>query len=98
MPDVISILLLSFAALIIIGPRRLPQALEALWLALNDYSRTQRGLPPLGSLENARVAWAREKNNVYGFIQLLYQVTVHLEELRLRLLISFAVLAVTFLV
>ncbi len=98
MPDVISILLLSFAALIIIGPRRLPQSLEALWLAFTDYSRTQKGLPPLGSLQNARTFWVREKNNVYAGIQLLYQFTVHLEELRQRLLIALLALTVTFAV
>ncbi|MGE5139549.1 MAG: twin-arginine translocase subunit TatC, partial [Rudaea sp.] len=98
MPDILSILLLSFVALILIGPRRLPQSVEALWLAVTDYGRVQRGLPPLGSIENARIVWSREKNSVYAFVQILYQVTVHLEELRSRLLISIAVLAVTFLV
>ncbi len=98
MPDVLSIFLLVFIALILIGPRRLPQSLEALWLALSDYQRVQRGLPPLGSIQNARKLWASEKNNVYAFIRILYEVTVHLEELRQRLLISIAALTVTFLI
>ncbi len=98
MPDVLSIFLLVFAALIIIGPRRLPQSLEALWLALNDYARVQRGLPALGSLHNARIFWISEKNNVYAFIQILYRVTEHLEELRRRLLVAILALTVTFLI
>jgi Sec-independent protein secretion pathway component TatC len=98
MPDVLSIFLLAFAALIIIGPRRLPESLEALWLAVTDYSRVQRGLPPLGSLHNARIFWTSEKNNVYAFIKLLGAVAEHLEELRRRLLVSILVLGVAFLV
>ncbi|MCP6726320.1 twin-arginine translocase subunit TatC, partial [Klebsiella pneumoniae] len=38
--------------------------------------------------------WISEKNNVYAGIQILYQVTVHLEELRRRILyvvIAFAI-------
>ncbi len=98
MPDVLSIILLAFAALLIIGPRRLPQGLEALWLAITDYSRAQKGLPPLGSLENAHIFWRNEKNNVYAGIQLLYQFTSHLEELRSRLIVVVATLTATFLV
>ncbi|MGB8647916.1 MAG: twin-arginine translocase subunit TatC [Anaerolineae bacterium] len=97
MPDILSIILIFFAALIIIGPRRLPESLEALWLAVTDYSRTQKGLPPLGSMHNARIFWKSEKNNVYTGIQLLYQFTVHLEELRYRVLIAVVALTVTFL-
>ncbi len=96
MPDILSILLLFFAALIIIGPRRLPESLEALWLAVTDYSRTQKGLPPLGSLDNARIFWTSTNNSFYGGIRLLYQVSVHLEELRSRLLVAVAALAVAF--
>lgn len=98
MPDVLSVFLLVFAALIIIGPRRLPQSLEVLWLAVTDYARVQRGLPALGSLHNARIFWISEKNNVYAFIQILYRVTEHLEELRRRLLVAILALTVTFLI
>jgi Sec-independent protein secretion pathway component TatC len=94
MPDILSLLVLVFVALLVIGPRRLPESLESLWLALADFQRTQRGLPPLGSLHNARRYWVSEKNNVYAGIQVLYQVTAHLEELRHRLiyiLIAFGV-------
>ena len=57
MPDIISIVLLAFVALIIIGPRRLPESLEALWLGVTDFQRVQNGLPQLGNLHNARRYW-----------------------------------------
>lgn len=94
MPEIISILLLALVALLVIGPRRLPESLEALWLALSDFRRTQDGQPPLGSLYNARRYWISTKNNIYAGIQILYQVTGHLEELRRRLfyvLIAFGI-------
>lgn len=94
MPDIISIILLAFVALLVIGPRRLPESIEALWLALTDFQRAQRGEPPLGSLYNARRFWISQKSGIYAGIQILYQVTAHLEELRRRIfyvLIAFAI-------
>ncbi len=85
MTEIISIALLALVALLVIGPRRLPESVEALWLALTDFRRVQRGQPPLGNLYNARRYWISAKNNVYAGIQILYQVTAHLEELRRRL-------------
>lgn len=86
MPDIISIVLLALVALLVIGPRRLPESIEALWLALTDFRRTQNGQPTLGNLYNARRFWISQKSNIYAGIQILYQVTVHLEELRRRLI------------
>lgn len=86
MPDILSIVLLALVALLVIGPRRLPESLEALWLALTDFRRVQNGEQPLGSLYNARRYWISTNNSIYAGIQVLYQVTVHLEELRRRLL------------
>ncbi len=85
MPEIVSIVLLALVALLVIGPRRLPESLEALWLALTDFRRVQNGEQPLGSLHNARRYWISTKNSIYSGIQILYQVTVHLEELRRRL-------------
>lgn len=98
MPDILSIILLAFVALLIIGPRRLPESLEALWLALTDYQRTQRGEIPLGSLYNARRYWVSEKNSFYALIQVLYRVTEHLEELRRRLFVVVATFAIAFII
>ncbi|MBI4670566.1 MAG: twin-arginine translocase subunit TatC [Chloroflexi bacterium] len=86
MPEILSILFLALVALLVIGPRRLPASMEALWLALSDFRRVQNGQPPLGSLYNARRYWISTKNNIYAGIQILYQVTAHLEELRRRIL------------
>jgi Sec-independent protein secretion pathway component TatC len=98
MPDVLSLILLAFVALLIIGPRRLPQSIEALWLALTDYQRVQRGVQPLNSLDNARRFWTTERSTLYAFIQVLYRVTEHLEELRRRLLVSVVALTIAFLI
>ncbi len=94
MPEILSLVLLAFVALLAIGPRRLPESIEALWLAVTDFQRTQRGQPTLGTLYNARRYWISQKSNIYAGIQILYQVTVHLEELRRRvfyILIAFGV-------
>lgn len=94
MPDILSLVLLALVALLVIGPRRLPESIEALWLALTDFRRTQRGEMPLGNLYNARRLWISQKSNIYAGIQILYQVTAHLEELRRRLfyvLIAFGI-------
>ncbi len=86
MPEIISIVLLALVALLVLGPRRLPESIEALWLALTDFRRSQSGQPPLGSLHNARRFWISQKSSIYAGIQILYQVTAHLEELRRRIL------------
>lgn len=94
MTEILSIVLLAFVALLVIGPRRLPESLEALWLALTDFRRAQNGQPLLGNLYNARRYWISTKNNVYAGVQILYQVTAHLEELRKRIfyvLIAFGI-------
>jgi sec-independent protein translocase protein TatC len=98
MPDALSFLLILFLALIVIGPNRLPAALEALWLALGDYNRIQRGIPPLENLENARRYWVSTNDRFYAIVRMIYRVTEHLEELRRRLLISTVALAIGFLV
>ncbi len=94
MTEILSLVFLAFVALLAIGPRRLPESLEALWLALTDLRRAQSGQPPLGNLYNARRYWISTRNNIYAGIQILYQVTAHLEELRRRIfyvLIAFGI-------
>ncbi len=94
MTEILSLVVLAFVALLAIGPRRLPESLEALWLALTDLRRAQSGQPLLGNLHNARRYWISTKNNIYAGIQILYQVTAHLEELRRRIffvLIAFGI-------
>jgi len=81
--QIVWIALLLFVALIVLGPEKLPEGAEALWLTLLNVRRTQQNLEAL-DLETARASWRREKSPIYGLIQFLYAVTVHLKELRHR--------------
>lgn len=83
MSDIIWLALLVLVALIVLGPEKLPQGAESLWLTLLNLRRTQQNLEPF-DLESARVRWRREKSPIYGLIQFLYAVTEHLIELRYR--------------
>lgn len=96
MPDIVSTILLVLIAIVIIGPRRLPEALEALWFAITDYRRGQRNEPLLGNIRNARVYWTTHKDPVFAAVQFLYVITEHLEDLRKRLIVSLAALGLTF--
>jgi sec-independent protein translocase protein TatC len=83
MSDIIWLAVLSFVALIILGPQKLPEGAEALWLSLLNLRRSQQNLDPW-DLETARVHWRRSKSPIYEIIRLLYGVTEHLKELRHR--------------
>ncbi len=83
MSDIIWLGLLVFVALIILGPQKLPEGAEALWLTLLNFRRAQQSLGPL-DLESARTAWRRSKSPIYQLIRFLYAVTEHLLELRRR--------------
>ncbi len=83
MSDVIWLVLLLFAALIVLGPQKLPEGAEALWLTLLNLRRSQQNLEPL-DMETARAKWRRDKSPMYGIVQFLYGVTEHLIELRYR--------------
>jgi sec-independent protein translocase protein TatC len=83
MSDIVWLGLLVFVALIILGPQKLPEGAEALWLALLNLRRAQQNLGPL-DLESARVGWRRTRSPIYQLIQFLYGVTEHLIELRRR--------------
>lgn len=83
MSDVIWLVLLLFAALLVLGPQKLPEGAEALWLTLLNLRRSQQNLEPL-EMETARANWRRDKSPMYGLIQFLYGVTEHLVELRYR--------------
>lgn len=87
MTDIISIFLVLLLAILLIGPKRLPEGVEGLWLAWTNFSRGQHGGQPI-SLEAARAQWVREENPLFNGILLLRAATEHLVELRLRLFIS----------
>ena len=83
MSDIVWLGLLSFVALIVLGPQKLPEGVEALWLSVTNLRRSQQNLQPL-DLEAARSDWRRQGSAIYGIIQFLYGVTEHLIELRYR--------------
>ncbi len=82
MSDLIWVGILAFVALILLGPQRLPEGVEALWLTLVNLGRARQNLQPL-DLEAARASWRRSGNPIYSLVQ-LYGVTEHLVELRRR--------------
>jgi len=95
--NVLGFVLIAILGLALIGPRKLPQGLEGLWLAWENYRRSQENLPPL-DLMAARKHWRATGSPMYDLIQVLYAATVHLVELRHRLFVimgvmSFATLA-----
>jgi sec-independent protein translocase protein TatC len=83
MSDMIWLAVLCFLALIVLGPRKLPEGIEALWLSLSNLRRSQQNLEPL-ELETARETWRRQGSPIHGIVQFLYAVTEHLVELRHR--------------
>lgn len=83
MSDLIWLAVLCFVALIVLGPRKLPEGIEALWLSLSNLRRSQQNLDPL-DLETARETWRRQGSPIDGIVQFLYAVTEHLVELRYR--------------
>jgi len=97
MPDIFALFLLVLLALIFLGPERLPQGAEALWLALTNMVRAQQGQAAL-QLEEARRLWERSHSPVFSLIDLLYAATPHLVELRKRTLYSLITLALTTLI
>jgi len=95
MSDILWLALLVFVALIILGPQKLPEGAEALWLTLLNFRRAQQNLEPL-DLESARTAWRRSKSPIYQLIQFLHGVTEHLVELRRRTIrVGLALVAAT---
>jgi sec-independent protein translocase protein TatC len=85
MSDIVWVFVLGIVALIVVGPRKLPEGIEALWLSLTNIRRSQDNLDEM-DLETARQTWRRQGNPIFGIVQFLYGVTEHLVELRYRLI------------
>lgn len=83
--------------LLVIGPEKLPQALEQLWLAIDNFRRQQNDLPPK-TLAEARRDWKKSGSSFYALIGGLYQGAEHLAELRRRLMVAVIAAAVTMIV
>ena len=47
MSDIIWLAVLCFVALIVLGPQKLPEGIEALWLSLTNLRRSQQELEPV---------------------------------------------------
>jgi sec-independent protein translocase protein TatC len=83
MSDIIWLGVLCFVALIVLGPQKLPEGVEALWLAITNLRRSQQNLETV-DLDTAREQWHRQGSPIFGIVQFLYAVTEHLIELRFR--------------
>ncbi len=82
--DIISLVLLIFIGIAILGPDKLPAGIEALWLNITNFLRGQEGQEPL-SLEEAREKWRASDSPIYSAVLLLRAATEHLLELRRRI-------------
>jgi len=91
---VFGLVLLLIIAISIIGPRKLPQGIEQLWLLLTNLRLTNAELPPL-TLDQARRSWQSNGSILYGVIQILYGAEEHLLEIRRRIFVVMGVLLVS---
>ena len=91
---VFGLVLLLIIAISIIGPRKLPQGLEQLWLLLTNLRLSNGELPPL-TMEQARRSWQANGSILYGVIQILYGAEEHLLEIRRRIFVVMGTLLVS---
>jgi len=91
--DIISLVLLIFIGIAILGPDKLPIGIEALWLNITNFLRGQEGQGPI-SLEEAREKWRASDSPVYSAVLLLRAATEHLLELRRRIFVILIFMAV----
>ena len=90
---IFGLVLLLIIAISIIGPRKLPQGLEQLWLLLTNLRLSNGELPPL-TMEQARRSWQANGSILYGVIQILYGAEEHLLEIRRRIFVVMGTLLV----
>jgi sec-independent protein translocase protein TatC len=90
---VFGLVLLLIIAISIIGPRKLPQGIEQVWLLLTNLRLTNAELPPL-TLEQARRSWQSNGSILFGVIQILYGAEEHLLEIRRRIFVVMGTLLV----
>jgi len=85
MSSILSLFLIVLVLIIVVGPKKLPQSVEQLWLIIENLRRQQNNLPPR-SLAEARRAWRESGSSMYAIVGGLYQGAEHLTELRKRLI------------
>jgi len=90
---VFGLVLLGILTIALLGPSKLPEGAEQIWLMLTNFRLSQRDLPPL-TLEQARRAWQASENPLYDLIQILYGAVEHLVELRKRIFIVLGTLII----
>jgi len=87
MSSLLSLFLVALVVITIIGPEKLPQSVEQLWLMIENLRRQQNNLEPL-KLAEARRIWRASGSPIYAIVGGLYQGAEHLGELRKRLMTS----------
>jgi sec-independent protein translocase protein TatC len=85
MSSLLSIFIVALVVITIIGPQKLPQSVEQLWLMIENLRRQQNNLKPL-TLSEARKIWRASGSPIYAIVGGLYQGAEHLSELRKRLM------------
>ena len=87
MTDILSIFLLILLAILIVGPRHLPEGVEQLWLLWENFRLQRYGADPI-TLERARQLWAAQRSLPFITTRFLYETAEHLTELRQRMFIA----------
>ena len=82
--NIISFVLLILIGIAILGPDKLPNGLEFLWLNVTNFLRTQNDEPVL-DLEEARIDWKAKDSPIFTVVELLRAASEHLLELRRRI-------------
>lgn len=90
---IIGYFLAGILILTIIGPEKLPRAVEEITLAIENFRRQQADQRAL-TLAEARRSWKSSGSAIYAIVAGLYQGAEHLNELRRRLMTSAIVLFV----
>lgn len=91
--SVISLILLIFIGIAILGPDKLPDGVEALWLNITNFLRAQNDEPSL-TLEEARDRWRAAESPLYSAVLLFRAASEHLLEMRKRIFRILGVMAV----
>jgi sec-independent protein translocase protein TatC len=87
MTDILSIFLLILLAILVVGPRRLPEGVEQLWLLWENFRLQRYGAEPI-KLEQARKLWEAQRSLPFISTRFLYETAEHLDELRQRMFIA----------
>lgn len=82
--NAISLVLLIFIGIAILGPDKLPDGLEFLWLNISNFLRAQNDQEPL-DIETAREQWIAADSPIFAAVRLLRAASEHLVELRHRI-------------